>query len=278
MEDWLADSASSPAVAPPVSSDGNVVDENAHPDDALNKPVLTVTVDGKEGGRTFLLSEARGRSIDCTVKVSGANAQYGATGLRVHYSDKLLLATNHLGRIAVEPGKAVKQLARSNPVEDPTAPAGMKGFFAATAGKANYGIDGTMWTFSFTLSDDVEPEPANQAERKAIEAYDAKVAANQEEQKRLARAVCEAHDMECAANDAMNQAAARCETLEAGVKNAKNENLRAGLMEQLAGARREYALAALKRHSARLLYDPTASMSIENLETLVKMLYGDHAA
>ena len=157
MEDWLADSASSPAVAPPVSSDGNVVDENAHPDDALNKPVLTVTVDGKEGGRTFLLSEARGRSIDCTVKVSGANAQYGATGLRVHHSDKLLLATNHLGRIAVEPGKAVKQLARSNPVEDPTAPAGMKGFFAATAGKANYGIDGTMWTFSFTLSDDVEP-------------------------------------------------------------------------------------------------------------------------
>ncbi|MBR1587011.1 MAG: hypothetical protein IJ658_01680, partial [Kiritimatiellae bacterium] len=157
MEDWLADSASSPAVAPPVSSDGNVVDENAHPDDALNKPVLTVTVDGKEGGRTFLLSEARGRAIDCTVKVSGANAQYGATGLRVHYSDKLLLATNHLGRIAVEPGEAVKKLARSNPVEDPTAPAGMKGFFAATAGKANYGIDGTMWTFSFTLSDDVEP-------------------------------------------------------------------------------------------------------------------------
>ena len=159
MEDWLADDSAytSPAVAPPVSSDGNVVDENAHPDDALNKPVLTVTVDGKEGGRTFLLSEARGRAIDCTIKVSGASKQYGATGLRVHYSDKLLLATNHLGRIAVEPGEAVKQLARSNPVEDPTAPAGMKGFFAATAGKANYGLDGTMWTFSFTLSDDVEP-------------------------------------------------------------------------------------------------------------------------
>ena len=158
MEDWLAsDAHTSPAVAPPVSSDGNVVDENAHPDDALYKPVLTVTVDGKEGGRTFLLSEARGRAIDCTVKVSGASAQYGATGLRVHYSDKLLLATNHLGRIAVEPGEAVEKLARSNPVEDPTAPAGMKGFFAATAGKANYGVDGTMWTFSFTLSDDVEP-------------------------------------------------------------------------------------------------------------------------
>ena len=159
MEDWLTVNSAytSPAVAPPVSSDGNVVDENAHPDDALYKPVLTVTVDGKEGGRTFLLSEARGRAIDCTVKVSGANARYCATGLRVHHSDKLLLATNHLGRIAVEPGEAVKQLARSNPVEDPTAPAGMKGFFAATAGKANYGIDGTMWTFSFTLSDDVEP-------------------------------------------------------------------------------------------------------------------------
>ena len=123
-----------------------------------------------------------------------------------------------------------------------------------------------------------QPEAASDEERQAREAYDAKVEANRQEAVERTRAICEAHDREHEANKAMDEAAARWKTLEAGVKNAKNETLRAGLMEQLADAKRAFAKAELQRHAARLEYDPDTYMDAEHFEIIAKMLYGDNAA
>ena len=122
-----------------------------------------------------------------------------------------------------------------------------------------------------------QPKPASDEERQARDAYDAKQEANRQEYVERGRAICRAHDREEAANKAMNEAAARWKTLEAGVKNAKNETLRAGLMEQLADAKRAFAKAELQRHAARLEYDPDTYMDAEQFEIIAKMLYGDAA-
>lgn len=140
------------------------------------------------------------------------------------------------------------------------------------------GRDGDGLILPIRVKDEVQPEPASDDERKAIEAYDAKVEANREAAKERTQAICKAHDKEHEANVEMDQAAARCKVLEEGVKNASNEVLKSGLMEQLAGARREYALATLKRHAAILEYDPTEYISAEQFEFLAQMMYDDNAA
>ena len=140
------------------------------------------------------------------------------------------------------------------------------------------GRDGDGLILPVRDADNVEQEPATDDERKAVEAYDAKVAANREADQQRVKAICEAHDREHAANVEMDQAAARCQALQKGIDNAKNETLRAGLMEQLADARRQFALAAFKRHAAILEYDSESWMSLEQFDLLVAMLYGDDAA
>ena len=140
------------------------------------------------------------------------------------------------------------------------------------------GRDGDGLILPVRVKGETQPEPANDEERKAREAYDAKQEAIRREELERAKAICEAHDREHAANLQMDQAAARCQVLEKGVKNASNDNLRDGLMDQLTDARREFARASIERHAAILEYDPDVSMDVEQFETLMKMLYGELAA
>jgi hypothetical protein len=141
MEEWLATTGTG------ATGDGDS-------DAAVNKPVLTVTVDGTAGGKVFDPADAPGKQVACTIGVSGANKAYAATGFRVRYDARLALATDDFGEIDVMSGGALARLATDTPVEDPTAPTGTKGFFVASAGQTNYGLDGTMWTFSFTVPED----------------------------------------------------------------------------------------------------------------------------
>ena len=141
MEDWLATTGTG------ATGDGDS-------DAAVNKPVLTVTVDGTAGGKVFDPADAPGKQVACTIGVSGANKAYATTGFHVRYDARLALATNNLGAIDVRTGGALEYSNAATPLEDPTAPAGRKGFFVASAGNGNVGLDGTMWTFSFTVPAD----------------------------------------------------------------------------------------------------------------------------
>lgn len=140
------------------------------------------------------------------------------------------------------------------------------------------GRDGDGLILPVRMKGATQPEAASDEERRAREAYDAKVEANRKEIDERCKAIRDAHDRENEASKAMDEAAARCKTLEKGVKNASNETLRAGLTEQLNDARREFARASLRRHAAILEYDPNASMDAEQFEVIAKMLYGDNAA
>ena len=139
-------------------------------------------------------------------------------------------------------------------------------------------FDGDGLILPVRTKDAAQPEPASEDERKAIEAYDAKQEAQRQKAAERTRAICEAHNREHEANMAMDAAAARCKVLEDGVKNASNDNLKSGLMEQLADARRDFARASLQHHAAILEYDPEVYISVEQFEILAKMLYGVNAA
>ena len=141
MEEWLARTGTG------ATGDGD-------PDAAVNKPVLTVTVDGTAGGKVFDPADAPGKQVACTIGVSGANKAYAATGFRVRYDARLALATDDFGEIDVMSGGALEMLSTGTPVEDLGAPTGTKGFFVDSAGEKNYGKDGTMWSFSFTIPED----------------------------------------------------------------------------------------------------------------------------
>lgn len=140
------------------------------------------------------------------------------------------------------------------------------------------GRDGDGLILPVRVSGETEQEPASDEERKAVADYEAKQEANRQEAAERTQAICKAHDKEHEANMAMDQAAARWKTLEEGVKNASNDNLKSGLMDQLADAKREYAKAAIKRHQAILEYDPEVYMNADQFEFLAKMLYGINAA
>ena len=138
--------------------------------------------------------------------------------------------------------------------------------------------DGDGLILPVRVAGETQQEPASDEERKAVADYEAKQEANRQEIKERTKAICEAHNREHEANVAMDQAVARWKTLEAGVKNASNDALKSGLMEQMANAQREYAKAAFKRHQAILDYDPEVYISADQFEFLVKLLYGINAA
>ena len=142
IEEWL------------VSDGPGATAEGGNPDAAQTQPKITVTVDGTAGGKVFEPADARGKKVACTIEVSGADKKYATTGFHVRYDARLALATNNLGAIDVRTGGALEYSNAATPLEDPTAPAGRKGFFVASAGNGNVGLDGTMWTFSFTVPAD----------------------------------------------------------------------------------------------------------------------------
>jgi hypothetical protein len=138
--------------------------------------------------------------------------------------------------------------------------------------------DGDGLILPVRVAGETQQEPASDEESKAVADYEAKQEANRQEIAERTKAICEAHNREHEANVAMDEAAARWKTLEEGVKNASNDALKSGLMEQLADAQREYAKAAFKRHQAILDYDPEVYINADQFEFLVKLLYGINAA
>ena len=124
--------------------------------DAKTNPVLTINVEGKGNEVVYdKASDIAGKTITCTLDVSGANLKYASTGLHVFFDSRYELVLNEKGKAATK-GAAIEDIMPAAPKEDPTAPEGFKGFFVATAGEEDAGLDGTMWTFQLKVPEDAK--------------------------------------------------------------------------------------------------------------------------
>ena len=123
---------------------------------ATVKPVLTINVDGKSNEVVYDdAADIAGKTITCSLDVSGAAGKYASTGLHVFFDSRLELVPNAKGAVATK-GAAIEDIMPSKPKADPTAPEGFSGFFVATAGEDDDGQDGTMWTFTFEVPADAK--------------------------------------------------------------------------------------------------------------------------
>ncbi len=90
------------------------------------------------------------------ISVSGANAQYAATGFHIYYDKRLEIELDPFGGPAAERGDGAKYLTTKTPDLDPTASDfDMKGIFVCSSADGNKGLDGVVWTFNVTLPEDV---------------------------------------------------------------------------------------------------------------------------
>ena len=124
--------------------------------DAKTNPVLTINVEGKGNEVVYdKASDIAGKTITCTLDVSGANLKYASTGLHVFFDSRYELVLNEKGKAATK-GAAIEDIMPAAPKEDPTAPEGFSGFFVATSGEEDAGLDGTMWTFQLKVPEDAK--------------------------------------------------------------------------------------------------------------------------
>ncbi len=117
------------------------------------KPTVFISVDGTQGGKVFD-EDIAGKTVECTLNVTGAANKYASTGFHVFFDKRVKL--NMDGEYPdVTQGAAIGKLSPGEPVIDDT-DANMNGFFAATAGSSNRGNDGVMWTFNLVVPADAK--------------------------------------------------------------------------------------------------------------------------
>lgn len=146
------------AVAASASSMAAFADEyNGFDMAAINgseiKPTVFISVDGTQGGKVFD-TDIAGKTVECTLNVTGAANKYASTGFHVFFDKRVKL--NMDGEYPdVTQGAAIGKISPGEPVIDDT-DANMNGFFAATAGSSNRGNDGVMWTFNLVVPADAK--------------------------------------------------------------------------------------------------------------------------
>ena len=113
------------------------------PYDSPVKPVLSLS-------RIELTLEEAMESPTQTVelRVKGADRKYAPTALHINYDERLTIVMED-GYYA-DRGKAIDKL------DDVQYPSGPHSFGLVTAGAGNFGRDGLMWSFRFTLPDDMK--------------------------------------------------------------------------------------------------------------------------
>ena len=116
------------------------------------KPVATVT---KE---VITLDEAKanpGRTVNITIS-GGTDQKWASSGMHVYYDSRLTLAKNPVGNPAVKSGAGTEYLSMNVKDDQQLLKQNMSGFFVATAGTGDYGLDGVYATFTLTLPADVK--------------------------------------------------------------------------------------------------------------------------
>ena len=125
-------------------------------DASATKPTVFISVDGTQGGKVFDTSVA-GQTVEVTLNVTGANQKFASTGFHIYYDSRLDIPKNPIGLPDIESGGALKYISPGTPQIDPTAAdQGMEGFFVASAGSGNNGVDGILWTFKVTVPADAK--------------------------------------------------------------------------------------------------------------------------
>ena len=114
------------------------------------KPKITTT-------KLVVDKDQAGQDVKVTLDVSGADGKYCNTGIRIYYSDRLTLKTKANGKADVADGPAIADLGtKTNKVDDSCTREGFDSWFMSTGGEGDYGVDGTMWTLTFTIPADAE--------------------------------------------------------------------------------------------------------------------------
>jgi len=125
-------------------------------DASATKPTVFISVDGTQGGKVFDTSVA-GQTVEVTLNVTGAQQKYASTGFHIYYDSRLDIPKNPIGLPDIKAGGALEYISPGTPEIDPTAAdQGMEGFFVASAGSGNNGVDGVLWTFKVTVPADAK--------------------------------------------------------------------------------------------------------------------------
>ena len=114
------------------------------------KPKITTT-------KLVVDKDQAGQDVKVNIDVTGASQKYCNTGIRIYYSDRLTLKKNVIGNADVISGDAVAYLGvKENKVDDSCTREGFNSWFMTTGGTGDFGLDGTMWTLTFTIPADAE--------------------------------------------------------------------------------------------------------------------------
>lgn len=111
--------------------------------------------------------EAGGSLQTVNINVTGSENKYASTGLHIYYDSRLEISEDDLGDMDIVKGEAIKRLGTNEPFKDFnaenekisgnwTGASGFNGVFLATIGRSDAGKDGTMWSITFKLPDNVK--------------------------------------------------------------------------------------------------------------------------
>ena len=113
-------------------------------------PTLTVT-------KTVVAKDMAGKDVTVNIDVAGANGKYCNTGIRLYYSNRLTIKEDGLGFKEIEDGPAVKRLGvKTNKIDESVSESGFNSWFFTTGGEGDFGMDGTMWSVTFTIPSDAQ--------------------------------------------------------------------------------------------------------------------------
>ena len=148
-----ATTTTSTAKAPVVFSEADIkdsqyFDKGLVPEDSPVKPELSITVDGTEKGKVFDAADIAGKTLKCSLRVSGAEGKYSASGLHVRFDKRLSIVPASNGAPATY-GDAVSEL--NNRCIADAENGSMKGIFFSSFAEENAGRDGTMWEFTLKV-------------------------------------------------------------------------------------------------------------------------------
>ena len=110
------------------------------------KPVLTAT-------KSVIDIADISKPQTISLEVKDADAKYASTGIHVFFDDSFELGLDRFGNPAITYGPAAEYLpTRETAIDNTLNSEGLNGVFIATAAKADYGLNGTLFSFDVTMT------------------------------------------------------------------------------------------------------------------------------
>ena len=114
------------------------------------KPVLTAT-------KSVIDIADISKPQTISLEVKDADAKYASTGIHVFFDDSFELGLDRFGNPAITYGPAAEYLpTRETAIDNTLNSEGLNGVFIATAAKADYGLNGTLFSFDVTMTEEAQ--------------------------------------------------------------------------------------------------------------------------